>query len=59
MPTSAGHLRRSLGARQGVSVVMDSVESVKAASGARVWSRCASVSWLDGVAELAFLGVGA
>jgi hypothetical protein len=50
MPTSAGRLRRSLGARQGVSVVMDSVESVKAASGARVRSRCASVSrmaWLS------------
>jgi hypothetical protein len=50
MPTSAGCLRRSLGARQGVSVVMDLVESVKVASGARVRSRCASVSrmaWLS------------
>jgi hypothetical protein len=50
MPTSAGRLRRSLGARQGVLVVMDLVESVKAASGARVRSRCASVSrmaWLS------------
>jgi hypothetical protein len=33
-----------LGARQGVSVVTDSVESVKAASGARVQSEL--VSWL-------------
>jgi hypothetical protein len=41
----AGRLWRSLGVRQGVSVVTDSVESVKAASGARVRSRCASVSW--------------
>ena len=55
MPTSAGRLRRSLGARQGVSVVMDSVESVKAASGARVRSRCASVFFA--LASLAALRV--
>jgi hypothetical protein len=35
-----------LGARQGVLVVTDLVESVKAVSGARVRSRCARVSWM-------------
>jgi hypothetical protein len=44
MPTSAGRLRRSLGASWGVSIVTESGESVKAAKGARVRRRCVLVS---------------
>jgi hypothetical protein len=39
MPTLAGHLRRSVGANWGVSMVTEAAESVKAAIGAIVCRR--------------------
>ena len=41
MPTSAGHLRRAVGANWGVSMVTEAAESVKAAIGAIVHRRWA------------------
>jgi hypothetical protein len=44
MPTSAGRLRRLVGASWGVSTEMEAAESVKPASGASVQKSMAAVS---------------
>jgi hypothetical protein len=59
MTLFAGHFWRSFGARWGVSMVIESGESVKPASGARTWRSFAAKCVLDSITEFCFVYIAA